>query len=160
MPTYMKNTVLIYDEIVSDQYQHMDYTSRNFTKLVTQIKDLPSNLFEWYQMKDNDKMERVSYELYGTTDYWDLLILINDLDALFGMPYSYDIYHTAANETVNKYIANSKSMILPDTHIQYMHDAYEDHYAAQNERGRTIKIVKPSKLQEFLRKCYDLGYFK
>jgi hypothetical protein len=82
------------------------------------------------------------------------------LDALFGMPYSYDIYHTAANETVNKYIANSKSMILPDTHIQYMHDAYEDHYAAQNERGRTIKIVKPSKLQEFLRKCYDLGYFK
>lgn len=156
---YMKNSVLTYDSIVSDGYSHQDYSSRDYTKIHSYVETCTDDLFEWYRMNDNDKMERVSYELYGTTDYWDILIMINDLNPLYGLPYAYDIQDTAADETVAKYIAAHPESNIPDVHAEYMHAAYEAYYIHENELGRVIRIVKPSKLQEFLRKGREMGCF-
>ena len=157
---YMQNSVLVYDSMTSDNYIHADYTSRDFTKLHSIITKWDQSIFEWYKVNDNDKMERISHQLYGTTDYWDILVLINDLDALFGMPYAYDILDASSVETVNKYITAKTRVIMPDAHVQYMHDEYEAMNNTENEKHRIIKIVKPSKLQDFLRKGRDAGLFK
>ena len=67
----MKNTVLKFDYEELDEFIVSDYFSKKVDvySLIDQIKDYVSA----YKISDNDKLERISYELYGTTDYWDIL---------------------------------------------------------------------------------------
>ena len=62
----MKNTLLKFDYEELDEFIVPDYfsKSKDISYLVHKIKDY----LEVYKISDNDKLERISYELYGTTD--------------------------------------------------------------------------------------------
>jgi hypothetical protein len=156
---YMKNSILKYDDTTSDNYIHKDFTSFDYTKIHEFVDTCQDDIFDYYQMGDNDKMERIAFELYGSTDYWDILLLINDINALYGMPYSYDIIEAAASNRLEKYKAKKPDVIIPDAHSVYMHGAFENIQTQQNEVNRVIKIVKPSRLQDFLKRGYEMGCF-
>src|SRR5574344_1718437 len=98
----MKNTILKFDYEELDEFIVPDYFSKSndISYLVQEIKDY----LEVYKINDNDKLERISYELYGTTDYWDILLLLNGRDPLFDFPYDYDTTYDSARRFVNRYI--------------------------------------------------------
>jgi predicted PhzF superfamily epimerase YddE/YHI9 len=145
----MKNTVLKYDKIGSLSFISEDYTS----KKMSNIRELPelsnADWVEYIELYDNQTIEQISYILYDSANYWDLLIVINNIDPLFDMSYEFDILEQISENKVQKYLADYSGA--------YKNDTYERLKALtltkevdKNEVNRQLKIIKPEKLYDFI----------
>lgn len=155
------------DIINGELVETPDYFSKDFSKKT--LYDLIPNLDDVlipYQLKDNDKIERISYELYGSTDYWDIIVIINEIVPLFSMPYDYSVieqkYSTYSNAFF-KEILSEKRIELKESEIleeelekienlkeetfQYLLKEINEFF----EENRYIKVVAPSRMPEVLR---------
>ena len=65
----MKNTILKYTKIVVDDFEISDYFSKKIN-IQHFVIEYP-NLFSKYKLMNDDRLENISYQLYGTSDYWD-----------------------------------------------------------------------------------------
>jgi len=158
---YLKNSVIDYENRIVDNYSVEDYFTFDTKKVLDYVKTCTEDYFEWYQLENNDAIERVAHDLYGNADYWDILLLINGRDPLFGFVYDFDIVNLTSIQMVEKYDNDVYTTAsLTDMHKQYMQQTYEKKLNDQNESNRLIKIVKPSRINEFLQKGYESGCFK
>lgn len=164
----MANSVIDFQQMGSDtgekfeyngvQYDLEDYTSFDFNKMQEFVKTCTEDFFSWYQAADGDKIEKISHDVYGTTKYWDILILLNDRNPLFDMSYSFDARSEIVEEKLNYYNDNVKS--LNNTRYQELFDEFMHELDVKNELLRAVKIVEPTKITEFIRKGYEMGCFK
>lgn len=158
---YLKNSIINCNNRIIDSYDAEDYFTLDFAKINEYVLSCPSDWFDWYQLQDNDNIEKVSLDIYGDADYWDILIVINKKNALFDMPYDYDTLLNMADYKTAKYEKEiNKSKALPDVTRTAMIKAYREKYVSDNETFRIIKIVRPSKIQSFIQGGYEQGYFK
>jgi len=158
---YLKNSILNFDNRIIGEYDAEDYFTLDFPKINEYISSCPSDWFDWYQLQDNDKLEKVSLDVYGDADYWDILLIINKKNALFDMPYDYDTLLNMADYKTAKYEKEiNKNNRLPEITREAMLKAFRTKYVADNETFRIIKIVRPSKIQAFIQGGYEAGYFK
>jgi len=105
----MQNTVYTYDTLTSSDYEVADFTSRyygNISKFLRQY----SNYFTVYKLEDDEKIENVSYNLFNTTDYADLILAINEDTFLWNVPYNQDI-NAEQSELLAKIMLNSSDII-------------------------------------------------
>lgn len=173
----LKNSTLIYDTEEIDNYVVQDYTSKDFSKLYDQLEDFPSELFDKMLIQDNDKLERIAYELYGNEDYWDILLLINNKSPLFSMSYDTDYIFNVKNDKLTTFIESLSNGIYGEENIDIFTDTYLAETSEQsqyerlqffnnniineleleNESYRELTYVKPAYFQEFLRLAYDKG---
>lgn len=152
----MKNTILKYDKEditidlgFSDNFSVSDFFSKN-----TVISDLliaNISLMEIYQMQTDDKLERVSQELYGSPDYWDLLCLLNDRNPLFGVAYNFTNISDFAAAKLELYenVIYSHSPLLQQRSDELLNEILSN-ADKDNEKLRFIYVVKPSRLNEFI----------
>jgi hypothetical protein len=122
--------------------------------------DMPCpEYFTTYKILDNDKIERISYEIYGTTDYWDLLLLINDREALCGITYDFETCTSNVESYINKYEFEiySNNDISDERKTELLDEFYEK-YKLRNEMNRYMYIIKPSKIQDFLKILKMAGF--
>jgi len=141
----MKNMVLKYSTEEVDDFIVSDY----FSKDVNLCCLLETNLEEYlqiYQCLDNDKYERISYELYGTPDYWDIITLLNDRNTIFQMPLDSDALVSGSSDFINNYISNVTDIIRRTELTQ----EWEDEFVANNEEYRILYVIKPNKMSEFI----------
>jgi len=145
----MKNTILNYSLEELDDFFVRDYFSKD-----VKISDLFYTLGDYidtYQMTNNDKLERISLQLYGTTDYWDILLLLNSRNPLFEMAYDYDLLVNFATNRSNYYKKTEYSHApLNIARTAVLHSAILDAVVAENEDFRTLYIIKPPKMGTFL----------
>ena len=173
----LKNSTLIYDTETVDNYIVSDYTSKDYSKLYDQLEDFPDELFDKMLIQDNDKLERISYELYGNEDYWDILLLINNKSPLFSMSYSNEYILELKNVKLVNFINGLSNGIYGEENIDIFTDTYlaetSEHAVyerlqffnnniikeleLENESYREITYIKPAYFQEFLRLAYDKG---
>lgn len=159
----MTNSILNYINEELDEFIVPDYFSKKIdVYTVLQEFSEAGTLGEYvvsYRMSDDDKLERISYDIYGTPIYWDLLLQINDKVPLFEMPYSLDTIIASSEEFWNNYsnllyfqapLNNVVLQALIDEEIEKMKEI--------NEIYRIIYIIKPTKLQEFLKILRDKDY--
>jgi hypothetical protein len=154
----MKNTVLKFDYEDLEEFVVSDYFSapNDISYLVHEIKDY----LEVYKINDNDKLERISYELYGTTDYWDILLLLNGRDPLFDFPYDYDAIYDSARKFANKYMyyIYSGAPLIVGPVAAALYEEFLQKYIDTNESNRFMFIVKPNKIGEFIKVLKDNGH--
>ena len=154
----MKNKILSYDTETVGNYIVSDYFSKKIDIYKLFSLDLTQYL-DVYKMPDDDKLERVSYELYGTTDYWDLLLMLNDRNPLFDMPYNFDNLSDGATEFVNKYSSliyfNSP---LNETRTAELIEEWKSKVENQNDKLRFLYIIKPTQINNFIKLLRDKGY--
>lgn len=148
----MKNSILNFEKEEVNNFIVSDYFSKNINLYSIITDTIKNEYFSIYRIMDNDKIERISYELYGTTDYWDLLLLINDRNALDGMTYDFETCSSAVESYINKYefeIYSNKDFSTQrrDELIQ----EFDEKYKLRNEVNRYLFIVNPSKMQDFLK---------
>jgi hypothetical protein len=152
----MKNSILKYDldEVTinlgfATEVKVRDYFSKDVK--VFSIFDAHIDLFATYQIENDDKIERISYELYGTTDYWDILLLLNDRSPLFEMPYGYDLIHDFAQNRIDIYknFIYSHAPLLNDR-ADVLFEELSEELLVKNENTRTIYVVKPSRMNDFI----------
>jgi len=154
----MKNTVLKFNYEELDEFIVPDYFSKE-----TNIYDLVNSIQEYvslYKISDNDKLERISYEIYGTTDYWDILLLLNNRNPLFDLPYDYDTVYDNAKTFVNKYVyyIYSNALLNVGSVFQDLYNEFLNTYTNENEGYRYMLIVKPSKIGEFIKILKDNAF--
>jgi hypothetical protein len=156
----LKNSVIDFTNRQIENTIVEDYFTFDLKKILDHIASCTLDYFEWYQMDDDDKIERVALELYGNADYWDILLLINGKDALFDMPYNFDTLSSFADEKAKNYVASISALktITPE-HQAQMAEIYEEKFRKQNEENRLLRVVKPSRMQEFIQSAYESGCF-
>lgn len=156
----LTNSVIDFQNRIIGSTSLEDYFTFNLKKILDYIETCTDDFFEWYLINDDDKLERIALELYGDANYWDILLIINGKDALFDMPYSFDTVSKLAEELANRYAAKISNLTkLPQVHIDQMQAIYEEKFRRENEENRPLRIVKPSRLQEFIQKAYESGCF-
>ena len=156
----LKNSVIDFTNRTIEQTSIEDYFTFDLKAVLTFVDEVDQTIFDWYLMRDDDKLERISLQLYNNPDYWDILMLINGKDALFDMPYNFDTVSKLGEELANRYAAKiSNHLVLPQAHIDQMAAIYEQRYLEENEINRPLKIIKPARMQEFIRLAYQNGVF-
>jgi hypothetical protein len=162
---YLQNSIIDFtNRINAGTYSIEDYFTFDTRKVYEFIEACDSSdkldYFDWYQMQNDDKLERISLELYKNADYWDILLLINQKDPLFNMPYNFNTVSNMAEDKAIKYAEKiNNQTTLPQEHIDYLIATYQNEFEIQNELYRPLRIVKPNKMQEFIRRAYDNGCF-
>lgn len=159
----MTNTILDYTLEELDEFIVPDYFSRKIDlyNLIQEFSE--AGTLEYYlatyKIADDDKLERISYDIYGTTNYWDLLLQLNDKNPLFEMPYSLDTVIDSSEEYWNNY-SNLLYFQAPlnDIVLQTLIDEEIEKMKEQNEKYRFLYIIKTTKMQEFLKLLRDKDY--
>jgi hypothetical protein len=163
----MKNTILNYDreEVEMDLDGNIndvvasvpDYFSKDIN--VFEIFDDVSDMLDVYQCDDDDKIERISYELYGTTDYWDLLLLLNDKNPLSQLPYNESVLQQSTEAHINlykNYIYSHAPLLQTRTNELLAEFLQQD--KENNEKFRFLYIIKPTKINDFIKIVNESGY--
>lgn len=158
----MKNTILNYDEILegtsgSTTIVSQDYTSKYFRQIqmLNELKD--SNYIDYFELADNQTIEQVSFILYETADYWDILVLINGMDPIFDMTYNFDIVSDIADSKLDKYYSDFSEYINQTSKDRLREDVLKTEIQ-KNEDNRTIKVIKPRMLSEFIKVLISLDF--
>lgn len=104
-------------EIVYNRHYSVD-----LHKKLVLARALDSNWITSYDLTDGETLHDVSYSLYGTTDYWWLLALINNYnDVHYDMMIKDDVLQKLAKQLQVIELTDVKQYILfpPETKIQY-----------------------------------------
>lgn len=154
----MKNTILKYTKSEVDDVIASDYFSKKIS-IYDFTKSHP-NLFSSYRLMDDEKLENVSYQLYGTTDYWDMLLMLNDMNPLFDMPYNSDTIINSARSQLDTYFfyTYSHAPLSDVTRNPELIEEFTTKAETLNERFRYIIIVNPTSLAAFIKLLKDNKY--
>lgn len=155
----MKNTLLVFDTEEVGDFISPNYFSKKIDLYNFLTDDIKKNFCYTYKIDDNDKIERISYSLYKTTDYWDLLLLLNGRESLSDMPYDYETYTNTIDQFIDEYNSNYYSNYpLNDTKLSDLKTEFYEKERHLNESFRYMLVIKPEKLQEFLKLIKLAGY--
>jgi len=145
----MKNTVYTYDLFDRSDYRVVDYTSRYYGSISKFFKQY-NNYFTVYILEDDEKLEDVSYRLYDTTDYADLILAINEDVFLWNVPYNQDINLEQSN-ILSKSIMNGVDTIgIDDKKRNIISEIAKDNIERLNELKRNILVPKNEYLSTVL----------
>ena len=159
MAGLLSNTLTNFTRRTVDTYSVMDYKSINMNSIYDYINTLSPDTFDWYQVQDDDKWERISLELYQNTDYWDVLLILNQRNPLTDLPFSFDVISKLSEDRITEYHTLVYGSTLPTAEHDIMLNIVETNNLTDNENNRVIKIIKPAKMSRFLQDGYDLGIF-
>jgi len=159
MPGYLQTTILKYTPRTVNSYIVSDYRSINISNIQAYIQNLPNNMTDWFSVDDDDKWERLSLQLYGIADYWDILLVLNQRQTLDGLPFNFDVLSNLADTKVLTYINTVYGKTLPTAEHNLMYNKFEQERTTTNEQKRIIKIIKISQMNKFLQDAHNLGIF-
>jgi len=156
---YLKGTIINPSRMNVPGYNVANYTSIDFVAIRAYISTLPNNMFDMYQVNDNDRWERIAHELYKNADYWDVLLVINNRNPLTGLPLDFDTISIMSDDVVFAYEKNIFGGPLPAPVFDLMYNEYNKHLTMENDVNKVIKIVKPAMMSSFLQGGFDAGVF-
>lgn len=160
MANYIKTKVLNYStvELNDDNRIVVDYSTINVNNLNIYINTRDDSIFGFKLFDEGQTLEKASYDLYGTPNYWDLLLLINRYEPLFDTVFTYDTLVSISEdktEELNSLLFNGLLPVNIKSHIQ---DNYYKKYSKRNEINRVLKYIKPEHVNKFLSEGLALGY--
>ena len=146
----MNNKYFIFDDIkLSD-----GNTVKNITSLNT-LPDIPSkysgsDYVLSYKVEDNRLLESISFELYESTDYWDILLMLNGMRSMNELPVDYDTVLLRAKSNIDDWIDKGRllSSSLTDGDIELKYKELLEEEIQKNEKYRYIKYISIGDLSE------------
>ena len=165
----MKNSVLVFENVPCRADGMLDGKRTGVLglplyngTLLARAKEVLQNLdrikyLGILELSNNVTLEKISWQIYKSPDYWDILLLVNDIDPLFGMPYDYDTVSESTTSQVDKYAEKVYRGHLSDKDRQRLHDAIAAKDSEANEAHRRIYYVYPEKIYEIRHMLYEQG---
>ena len=59
-----------------------DYTSTGLNKIRSYLNTLGNSYFVYLKVEENTKIEKVCYDYYNNTNYYDLILLLNNKEMI------------------------------------------------------------------------------
>ena len=168
MYSYLKNTLLNFDHINIDDVENVT-TSKNSSTLnvtpsldisfydrikIQKIKDVISSMNEaWFSyviVPQNTTLEKISYDLYESKDYWDILLLVNERMPIFDMYCDYDIISEAGETALKEYEEKIyRKKILSEVR-ERLRLKMQENYEAENENLKIVKYIQKNYIYDFI----------
>ena len=138
----MKKLYLFSRDTLSIKDQNIEFLIRDYTNLVSiqEILDKYKEYIQIYQVLEDERLDTISYKLYGTTDYWDMLVLLNDLKCMTDLPVNYDKVENRArqkHEDWTKIFGKQKTK----EQIASKYEEFLEQEIANNEKYRNFKYI-------------------
>ena len=140
-------------------YQVRDYTSLDL-RFIIENKELSEflndrdNVF-FVNIDNNSLLEEISYRYYNNENYWDIILLINNLDPLFSLPFDFDLIYNLAENITENYFSRDKydpySGKYTDETKNRLFNILKEKLNKENEINRTIKLLRQERIQDFLK---------
>lgn len=143
----MKNTVLKFKAEKIGETKVRDYFSKN-TNLTKIKEDFPelAKYFKKGGFRDNDTPERLTNMLYSNPDLWDFILLTNDRNPLFDLPYDYDTLKTAAEDKLDLFIKQHPRISISEERKKELLIDFMKDLDIRNEKNRILEAVEPKNL--------------
>ena len=147
----MKNKYLKFDDIIVGDWQVKNVTTLNL------LPDIPEKYFTdeyilYKRMEDDRLLEAVSFDLYKDTNYWDILLMLNEMSSMNELPVNYDIILIRVDRKIEEWREKGKLM-YSNLNAQQIADKYEELLALEielNEKHRNLKYISPSDLSSLM----------
>ena len=154
----MKKLYLFSRDTLSVKDQNIEFLIRDYTNLVSiqEILDKYKEYIQIYQVLEDERLDTISYKLYGTTDYWDMLVLLNDLKCMTDLPVNYDKVENRArekHEDWTKIFGKQKTK----EQIASKYEEFLEQEIANNEKYRNFKYIDSYVINRFY---LDIQNFK
>jgi len=145
----MKNSILIFEREVIDNISVTDYKTLDLDSL----RDLLNNksYLKYIELKYNDLIENVSYKYYKNSAYWDLLLVMNNRDALFDMVYNFDTVVDIVDEITENYFRKDYQGKVSEEFIEWYKENKKIKISNLNENNVILFILKDEILSEVIR---------
>ena len=178
---FMKNTLIDFDQRVetSDIKNIItsDITGRSTMaysitlvdrKRIAKIEDFVAKIDkDWVRemrIQNNTTLEKISYDLYQTPDYWDLLLFLNLRMPIWDMPYDYDVVSEAGDTAITEFESEvfgkrvSERVMWDGVSTRdRIKNAYQDAASEVNNEFSTLKYVDPSHIYDMINLMYEEG---
>nr|DAR75999.1 MAG TPA: hypothetical protein [Caudoviricetes sp.] len=145
----MKNSILNFEREVIDNISVTDYKTLDLDSL----RDLLNNksYLKYIELKYNDLIENVSYKYYKNSAYWDLLLVMNNRDALFDMVYNFDTVVDIIDEITENYFRKDYQGKVSEQFIEWYKENKKIKISNLNENNVILFILKDEILSEVIR---------
>lgn len=136
-----------------------DYHSIDFKKVHIMLDMCPQEWFEYIKIQNHTNIEKLSQDLYGSPNYWDILIVINGRMPLFEFPYDYDVIELMVDEMVDNYVKKIYKRAVTDETRERIRQMFVDKVANDNEKYRFLKVIKPENIYNFIQLGFEYEIF-
>lgn len=145
----MKNSILNFEREVIDNISVTDYKTLDLDSL----RDLLNNksYLKYIELKYNDLIENISYKYYKNSAYWDLLLVMNNRDALFDMVYNFDTVVDIVDEITENYFRKDYQGKVSKQFIEWYKENKKIKISNLNENNVILFILKDEILSEVIR---------
>lgn len=131
-------------ELFNDTYQIRDYTNNiSIQSIIDKYKD---NLLV-RQINEDERIDLISYKIYGTTDFWDLLMILNNIKKHNELPVNYDKVVKRASNKHNEWL-KIFGKYKSSEDIQLKYQEFLDKEIQHNEKFRYLKYINPVLLSQ------------
>jgi len=114
----MKNKYLKFPNILFNNNLVKNITAKNILPDIPEIYK-SDDYVRTIKIEDNRLIESISFEIYGSTDYWDLLFSLNDITNFSQLPVDYDHILIRARKELSKWMSQGKMIISRNLDEQY-----------------------------------------
>ena len=87
----------------TSDFKITNYNSVDLTEVREYLASLDSKWFVQYRLREGIKIEKVMLDFYGTSKYTDIVLFLNGIEAIFGMPVVYDVVDDAVLQDTENY---------------------------------------------------------
>lgn len=147
----MKNTVLKFKKERIGETRVSDYFSKDvyLANIKERFPELKS-FFKIGTIDDNYTIEALTNHVYSNPNLWDFIMLLNDRDPLFDMPYDYDILAGFAESKLDEFMRQHPRINITDKRKQELYAEFLLEVIAENERNRSIEAFDPKHLSAII----------
>ena len=131
-------------QVDNDIFELDDYT--NLADITDILKEYEEEMLE-YQVSNDERIEVASYNIYESANYWDLLLLINNIRDWRNLPVNQDKLNKKLNEVYTEWL-EVFGKFKPEPVKEEKYKELEEAIFLENERYRNIRYIKKEKINE------------
>lgn len=129
-------------------FQITDYTSIDLTEIAEYLASLPKEWIMTVKLNEGAKIETVCKSLYGSTNYIDIILFLNQREQIFDMPMVFDVIEEQTSRTVELYFMNFNSDLsfIDTNEFKNLKEQVLNDLSNQNLKNRYLTVISPTKI--------------
>lgn len=154
---FMKNNYLKFDDIDSGIGIVKNISTLNI------LSTIPSKYFSddyilEKKLEDDSLIEGISQELYGSTDYWDIILVLNGMTSMDLLPANYDTVLERTQEELEDWVNRGSLVYLGLTEDDILTKESEilQNKTDENEKYRYLKYISSDDMSSLIAELKDL----
>ena len=130
-----------------------NYNSICKNKIKVYLNSLPSNYFKYLKVEQGAKIEKLCFDYYKNTNYYDIILILNNRDMIYDMPYENDIILDAIDSDIENYkqkVFNDPYKKLSDRSYKDLYNKLDIFYNTKNLKFQYLKVIDVNLIPEVI----------